>query len=87
LSSEETLLIEVDEQSASFVDELATHPSVQRVVGSNGGYKVITAKGEDLFSYVFNVAKENNVKVRGVHVQTPTLEDVFLHLTGRKLRD
>lgn len=87
LASEETLLIEVQEKSAAFVKQLTVHPSIQHVIDANGGYKVITAKGEDLFSYIFELAKENKVKIRGVHVQTPTLEDVFLHLTGRKLRD
>jgi ABC-2 type transport system ATP-binding protein len=87
LSSEETLLIEVQEKSADFIKKLSVHPSIQQVVEANGGYKVITAKGEDLFSDIFNLAKSNQVKIRGVHVQTPTLEDVFLHMTGRKLRD
>ena len=87
LSSEETLLIEVVEKSPDFIKKLSVHSSIQQVVESNGGYKVLTAKGEDLFSHIFDLAKESQVKIRGVHVQTPTLEDVFLHLTGRKLRD
>lgn len=87
LSSEETVLIEVGERNAAFLNKLSEHPSIHQVVQDNGGYKVITAKGEDLFADIFNMAKNSNIKIRGVHVQTPTLEDVFLHLTGRKLRD
>ena len=87
LSSEETLLIEVKEKSVDFINELSAHSFIQQVVEANGGYKVIVPKGEDLFSDIFYLAKKHQVKITGVHVQTPTLEDVFLHLTGRKLRD
>lgn len=87
LSSEETLLIEVQEKSQDFSNKLSVHPAIRQVVEDNGGYKVITAKGEELFSDIFDLAKGTGLKIRGVHVQTPTLEDVFLHLTGRKLRD
>lgn len=87
LSSEETLLVEVQDKSADFIGKLSNHQSIQQVIEANGGYKIITAKGADMFSDLFELAKETNIKIKGVHVQTPTLEDVFLHLTGRKLRD
>jgi ABC-2 type transport system ATP-binding protein len=29
----------------------------------------------------------SNIELTGMNIHTPTLEDVFLHLTGRKLRD
>lgn len=87
LSSEETLLIEVHDKSENFIGKLSSHSSVQQVVESNGGYKVITPKNADMFSHVFDLAKETGIRIKGVHVETPSLEDVFLHLTGRKLRD
>ena len=87
LSSEETLLVEVLEKSKDFENKLSLHKSIKGLAESNGGYKIITGKGQDLFSDIFDLAKENEVKIKGVHVKTPTLEDVFLHLTGRKLRD
>ena len=87
LSSEETLLVEVLEKSKDFENKLSLHKSIKGLAESNGGYKIITGKGQDLFSDIFDLAKENEVKIKGVHVKTPTLEDVFLHLTGRKLSD
>lgn len=87
LSSEDTVLIEVQHKSDKFVSQLNDHPLIGQVVEVDQGYKVIIAKGEDIFSDIFDLAKETQIKVKGVHVQTPTLEDVFLHLTGRKLRD
>ncbi len=38
-------------------------------------------------SEVFRVAEDHDVSVTNLSVQTASLEDVFLHLTGRTLRD
>ncbi|MBU5594748.1 ABC transporter ATP-binding protein [Amphibacillus sp. MSJ-3] len=87
LSSEDTILIEAHQKSDQFIDQLNENGRIQQVVKVDQGYKVIVSKGEDLFADIFELANVCQVKVKGVHVQTPTLEDVFLHLTGRKLRD
>ncbi len=36
---------------------------------------------------IFDLASQDDIQIISVSVQTPTLEDVFLHLTGRELRD
>ena len=36
---------------------------------------------------LFEVAKEINLRITGVTYHRPTLNDVFLHLTGREIRD
>jgi len=87
LANEETIYIDVLTASSELENKLNNHPSVQRVAESETGYKVIAAKGDDLLSDVFDMAKVVRTKITGVYIQTPTLEDVFLHLTGRKLRD
>lgn len=87
LSSEDTILIEAAQKPEQFISQLSEHPLIQQVVEVEQGYKVIVSKGDDLFADIFEIANASQVKVKGVHVQTPTLEDVFLHLTGRKLRD
>ena len=87
LSSEDTILIEAHQKTEQFISQLNEHPLIQQVVEVDQGYKVIVSKGDDLFADIFEIANASQVKVKGVHVQTPTLEDVFLHLTGRKLRD
>jgi len=87
LSSEDTILIEAHQKSDQFINQLNENESIQQVVEVDQGYKVIVSKGEDLFADIFEIANASQVRVKGVHVQTPTLEDVFLHLTGRKLRD
>ncbi len=43
--------------------------------------------GEKRLVQIINLASELNVKVNFVNLRKPTLEDVFLHYTGRKIRD
>lgn len=87
LSNEETIQIDVHTLSPAFKDNLLNHTSARKVSEERQGYKVIAPKGEDLLGDVFELAKQTKTKITGVSIQTPTLEDVFLHLTGRTLRD
>ena len=87
LSNDETIRIDVEFLSSDFSERLSAHPAVLKVMQEGQGYKVIATKGDDLLGDVFEMANASQTKVTGIAVQTPTLEDVFLHLTGRKLRD
>lgn len=87
LSGEETVFVEVQQMAPRLVEKLVAHEAIQKVTEVEKGYKVIATKGEDLLADIFKLASTIDVKITGIHVQTPTLEDVFLHLTGRKLRD
>lgn len=87
LANDETIRIDVETLSTDFLDRLEKHAVVQKVTQEGKGYKVIATRGDDLLGELFDMAKSSNTKIIGVAVQTPTLEDVFLHLTGRKLRD
>jgi ABC-2 type transport system ATP-binding protein len=48
---------------------------------------VIAPEAEDILAPVVIKANEAGVKIRSVDIQEPNLEVVFLHLTGRALRD
>lgn len=87
LSNEDTLQIKSEHHNNPFKKLLEDHESVHRVIEETQGYTLITSKGEQMLGEVFEYARETGVKILGVQVQKPNLEDVFLHLTGRKLRD
>ncbi|WYP27596.1 ABC transporter ATP-binding protein [Alkalihalobacillus sp. FSL W8-0930] len=86
LRSEETIVIQVDRMSHHLEETLSCHPSVSSVVIEDSSYKVVTMQ-TDLFDEIIAMAAEARVKLLSIQVKPPTLEDVFLHLTGRKLRD
>jgi ABC-2 type transport system ATP-binding protein len=48
---------------------------------------VIAPEAEDILAPVITKSNEIGVKIRSVVIQEPDLEAVFLHLTGRALRD
>jgi ABC-2 type transport system ATP-binding protein len=48
---------------------------------------IITPEAEEVLAPVVTTANEMGVKIRSVDIQEPDLEAVFLHLTGRALRD
>ena len=52
-----------------------------------GEISVSTIKASEAIPRIFEKAEGLAVKIREVTYHKPTLEDVFLHLTGRKLRE
>jgi ABC-2 type transport system ATP-binding protein len=59
--------------------------SVQNV--SAGMYRVLTANGSRTTTQLVEMAVAAGVQVRTLSVQNTTLDDVFVHYTGRQLRD
>jgi ABC-2 type transport system ATP-binding protein len=48
---------------------------------------VVSASAEELLAPVISRANEMGIKIHSVDMREPNLEAVFLHLTGRALRD
>ena len=48
---------------------------------------VITPQAENILAAVVSKATERSIKIRSMEIREPNLEAVFLHLTGRVLRD
>ncbi|WP_110932625.1 ABC transporter ATP-binding protein [Paenibacillus bouchesdurhonensis] len=87
LSGEDTLLLQLDKPSKELVQELRTFAPIRQVEETEQGLKLIAAKQSNLLSQVVQAAERHHVQMTSIHVHTPSLEDVFLHLTGRTLRD
>lgn len=52
------------------------------------GLMIINAKrGRKALPFIFHLAEEVGIEIESVEVSEPDLEAVFLHLTGRELRD
>ena len=62
-------------------------PVVQHVTTENGKMSVLVEDSNAALPYLFDVANEHGVRVTAIDIQEPNLESVFLHLTGRALRD
>jgi ABC-2 type transport system ATP-binding protein len=56
-------------------------------VTSDGSHLIIRGLGEDLVTEVIHCLAEHHMRVVDFRTETPTLEDVFLELTGHTIRD
>ncbi|MEZ0482323.1 ATP-binding cassette domain-containing protein [Planococcus sp. SSTMD024] len=87
LSDQETVLIEFDQNYPELFTKLSEIEGVQHATVEGQSLKLIIPRGTRMLAALFHEAERYGAQVINVNVQTPTLEDVFLRLTGRKLRD
>lgn len=69
------------------VHALQGMPGIKKADQTDHTIDVITPCSEEVLAPVITKANEIGVKIRSVDIQEPDLESVFLHLTGRALRD
>lgn len=67
--------------------DLATLPAVKEVEHNLDRVRLFTSHTEQTLAALLQLATAQGISLDNLHIQTPTLEDVFLKLTGRKLRD
>lgn len=60
---------------------------VEKVVCSENQYKISTLKNSNLLTKVIETILTNGGEINNIENSQPTLENVFLALTGKKLRD
>jgi ABC-2 type transport system ATP-binding protein len=60
---------------------------VEKVMSEDGTIHLLVKDSNQILPSVFETAAAANVRITGVDIQEPNLEAVFLHLTGRALRD
>ena len=85
----DTLILEISEGSdskalASVVQDI---DGVLRAESTDHTITIIAVEAEDILAPVISQANALGTKIRSVSIQEPNLEAVFLHLTGRALRD
>ena len=71
---------------AGVADRLTGVPGLT-MARSAGATHTLTGEGDDFVTQVIAFVAREGVQVRGFRTETPTLEDVFLKLTGRGIRD
>ena len=75
------------EVTESFTAALRSLAGVVEVKPAHGNVRIYADKAEGLLSSAMRVAADHNIMVTDAHVAEPSLENLFLHLTGRSLRD
>jgi len=84
LGAESRVVLSIQDDFASeSLQALATANRVERA----GERVIVYGKGDSLVGEVVNVLTSRGVRFRDLRTEQPTLEDVFLTLTGREMRD
>jgi ABC-2 type transport system ATP-binding protein len=85
----DTLILHIDEnQNGEALAEAARKiRGVLKADASDHSIAVIAPEAEEIMAPVITLANELGIKIRSVDIKEPDLEAVFLHLTGRALRD
>ncbi len=75
-------------QTADVVERLKTLTGVREVKASDGvGADVYADRGGSLIPQIAALAVSSGAELSDVHISEPSLENLFLHHTGRSLRD
>lgn len=85
----ETLVLHIDEHEdpERLAAAIRSTPGVKRADVTDHAVTVIVPEAEVALAPAVTKANELGIKIRSVDMQEPNLEAVFLHLTGRALRD
>jgi ABC-2 type transport system ATP-binding protein len=69
------------------IDNIKKLKTIGEISIENDRISILSQKAENILADILQIIKESNTKIISIDVIKPSLETVFLHLTGRALRD
>jgi ABC-2 type transport system ATP-binding protein len=87
VSSKVTLEVGFHEPPAGWLARLAALPGVETVSGDDRLARISSVTGPGTTTALLELATAASVGVQSLSVNSTTLDDVFVHFTGRQLRD
>jgi ABC-2 type transport system ATP-binding protein len=89
ISGGDTMIIrlEVANLNPEMISALKTVDCIDQVAQETGNQLHIIVHGEEAFDKIVDIIRERNGKINSMSNLQPSLEDVFLHITGHEVRD
>lgn len=87
IKNKETLSMEALGLSGEDIDTLRQLPHVYDIKYDDKNLEIFFSEGKNNLVRVINYLQEKNISFSRVHSVAPTLNDVFLEITGKELRD
>ena len=84
---EEKITIEISKIEEKNIEEIRANKNVEDVLYENNVLFIIYDKGKNNLENLIDYMKDNKIKYSSIYSERPTLNDVFLELTGKELRD
>ncbi|HSJ54332.1 MAG TPA: ABC transporter ATP-binding protein [Anaerolineae bacterium] len=79
--------LSINVESERVIEAWRATEGVSRVSAENGTLNLLVADSNQVLPRLFESAARQGVRITSVEIHEPNLEAVFLHLTGRTLRD
>jgi ABC-2 type transport system ATP-binding protein len=80
------IIIGLEDQVEDILDQVAQLPSVKAATRSDGQLKIETQRLQEALMGVLDLTNRLDIGITSLELLEPNLESVFLHLTGKKLR-
>ena len=74
-------------QVQTVVEKIVELPSVKSTISDDGHLKVETHRFQEALMGILDITNQEDVRITSLEKWEPNLESVFLHLTGKKLRE
>lgn len=84
---EEKITVELDSISNNDIDKLSKFKQIRNISYKDNLLVITYSKGTDNLGKLTSFMKENNISYNKIYSERPSLNDVFLELTGKDLRD
>ncbi len=81
------ITVTINTESAKVMEAWKAVKGVKQVSAEDGTLTILADDSNRVLPRLFETAASNGVRITSVAIQEPNLETVFLHLTGRALRD
>jgi len=81
------LKLEIPNLTNKLVTKIQSVECVSSVSQENNSHLKVHATGDDAFDLIIDAVRAEKAKINSIEKLQPTLEDVFLHITGREVRD
>ncbi|HML03137.1 MAG TPA: ATP-binding cassette domain-containing protein [Candidatus Bathyarchaeia archaeon] len=81
------LTLEISNMTPDLVSMVRSLECVEAVSQENSSHLRIHAHGDDAFDTIVDAVRARKTKIDSIQNLQPTLEDVFLHVTGHEVRD
>jgi ABC-2 type transport system ATP-binding protein len=79
--------LSINTESARVIEAWQTIVGVRQVTAKNGHLTLLVDDSNLVLPEIFEAASKAESRITSVEIREPNLEAVFLHLTGRALRD
>lgn len=85
----DTLILHIgeNEDTEALAESLKSLDGVLEAIAVDHEVSIVTPQAEEVLATVVGAANERGIKIHSIDIREPNLEAVFLHLTGRALRD